>query len=96
MTNDSPEQMVQSIYKKEIESSEMMTKLFSEYDKEVAINAMIDVFNDMVENIESQDRLKRVVILLDNFGRSVGSERLVERAADEANHNDDLVLRQER
>ncbi len=96
MTNDSPEKMVQSIYKKEIESSEMMTKLFSEYDKEVAINAMIDVFNDMVENIESQDRLKRVVILLDNFGRSVGSERLVERAADEANHNDDLVLRQER
>ena len=96
MTNDDPKQMVQSIFKKEIESSEMMTRLFTEYDEEVAIDAMIEVFNEMITNIESQDRLKRVVILIDNFGRSVGSERLVERAAQEAKHNDDLVLQQGR
>jgi len=91
MTDKNPKDMARDVYRHELQAGETMNDLFTDFEAEKAETAMLEVFDELANSIESQDRLKKLVILTDNFGRSLGSQRLVERANREAEESDMLV-----
>ena len=95
MSDKDPEQLAREVYRHELKAGEKMTELFEVNDPQDGEEAMLKVFNELADNIEDDQRLKKLVILLDNFGRSLGSQSLVERATKEARENDNLVMKED-
>lgn len=95
MSEKDPKDMAREVYKFELKAGETMNELFTEFDPEHGEEAMLEVFDELSNSIEDQDRLKKLVILTDNFGRTLGSQRLVQRANREAKENDKLVMQED-
>jgi len=90
--SDSAEDIADDIFRHELKASEKMGEMFTNYEPEEAEDALVASFGKIASNIESPERLQRLVRLTEGVGQRLGSEQIVNAAYDVAEESDILEV----
>jgi len=87
MTDNTPRGLADEVFKHELKASEKMTQLFTEFDPQQAEAGMLESFDVLMENIDDEQRTQKAIMLMQTLAQKLESERLLERAIEEAETN---------
>jgi len=87
MSDKNAKQIADEVFRHELKASEKMTQLFGEFDTDDAEMGMVESFDNLMENIDSPRRAQKAIMLMQTLAQKLESERLLERAIEEAETN---------
>lgn len=85
MTDESAKEMARTILKNELEASEMMVELGTEYSIEEVNQAFSEVVNETVSKVEDKEREASIYQLVYVLGEQLGSESMAKEGAKKYN-----------
>ena len=95
MSDDTPRELADDVFRHELKASEKMTQLFGRFEVAEAEEGMIESFDTLMDNIESPQRAQKAIMLMQTLAQRLESETLLERAIQEAENNELVETPQE-
>ena len=95
MSDDTPNQMAQGVFKHNLKASEKTRELFSQVPQEEAEAVILEEFSRLMGAVEDPQRAEDAAMLVQRLAQGLESQRLLEAVIEEAESNELLEMEQQ-
>jgi len=86
------ETLARDVFRHELKAGEKVRRLFSEFDESDGEDAMILAFEELMDNVDSEQNAQSIASLMERFARQMGSKEMLEVVVSRAEQSEHLEV----